>query len=62
MDFNQDVLLFFDQHQTVLPLYEEFAGKMVTQSPDSKIKVQKTQITFSNHHVYACVSSIVKQV
>lgn len=57
MDFiNPDILLFFNQHQTVLPLYEAFAGKMVTQFPDSKIKVQKTQITFSNRHVYAGVS------
>ena len=57
MDFiNQDILLFFNQHRTALPLYEEFAGKVVTQFPDSKIKVQKTQITFSNRHVYACVS------
>lgn len=36
MDFiNQDILLFFTQHQTVLPLYEAFAGKMATQFPDS---------------------------
>ena len=57
MDFiNQDILLFYNQHRTALPLYEEFAGKVVTQFPDSKIKVQKTQITFSNRHVYACVS------
>ena len=57
MDFiNQDMLLFFNQHQTALPLYEVFASKVLTQFPDSKIKVQKTQITFSNCHVYACVS------
>ena len=57
MDFiNQDILLFFNQHRTALHLYEVFAGKVVTQFPDSKIKVQKTQITFSNRHVYACVS------
>ena len=57
MDFiNQDMLLFFNQHQTALPLYEVFASKVLTQFPDSKIKVQKTQITFSNRHVYACVS------
>ena len=53
---HQDILLFFNQHQTVLPLYEAFSGKMATQFPDSKIKVQKTQITFSNRHIYACVS------
>lgn len=53
---NQDVLLFFNQHQTMLPLYEAFAGKIAARFPESKIKVQKTQITFSNRHVYACVS------
>lgn len=57
MDFmNQDILLFFNQHQTLLPLYEMLAGKVVIQFPDTKIKVQKTQVTFSNRHVYACVS------
>ena len=25
---NQDVLLFFNQHQKVLPLYEVFAGEL----------------------------------
>ena len=53
---NQDVLLFFDQHQTVLPLYEAFAAKVAAQFPDCRIRVQKTQITFSNRHVFACVS------
>ena len=57
MDFFwQDVYRFFDGHQTALPLYEAFAHKMAAQFPGSKIKVQKTQITFSNRHVYACVS------
>lgn len=53
---NQDVLLFFNQHQKVLPLYEVFAGEMANRFPESKIRVQKTQIIFSNRHVYACVS------
>ena len=53
---NQDTLLFFNQCRTALPLYEAFADKIATQFPNSKIKVQKTQITFSNRHVYACVS------
>ena len=57
MDFiNQDIILFFDQHQTLLPLYEAFVGKMMARFPDTKTKVQKTQITFSNRHVYACIS------
>lgn len=57
MDFkNQDAILFFMGHQTALPLYEAFAEKLAEQFPDTKMKVQKTQITFSNRHVYACIS------
>ena len=54
--FEQDALLFFDQHQTAWPLYEAFVRRLSAQFPDSKMKVQKTQITYSNRHVYACVS------
>ena len=57
MDFmNRDVLYFFDQHQTLLPLYEAFVEKIAEQFPDTQMRVQKTQITFSNRHVYACIS------
>lgn len=57
MDFmNPDVFMFFDQHQGILPLYEAFAGKLMARFPDTKMKMQKTQITFSNRHVYACIS------
>lgn len=57
MDFiNGKVILFFNQHPALLSLYEAFASQMAAKFPDSKIKVQKTQITFSNRHVYACVS------
>ena len=51
-----DIIFFFDKHRTVLPLYEVFADKTAARFPDSKIKVQKSQITFSNRHVYACIS------
>ena len=35
MDFiNQDIILFFDKHQTLLPLYEVFVGKMTARNPD----------------------------
>lgn len=57
MDFvNQDAVCFFDQHEPVLPLYEAFAEKLAERFPDTRMRVQKTQITFSNRHVYACVS------
>ena len=54
--FEQEALLFFDQHQTAWPLYEAFVRRLSVQFPGSKVKVQKTQITYSNRHVYACVS------
>lgn len=52
----QDVLVFFDNHANALPLYEAFETRLNEMLPETTIKVQKTQITFSNRHVYACVS------
>ena len=52
----QDVLRFFDRHSVALPLYERFADKLTERFLQTEIKVQKTQITFKNRHVYACVS------
>ena len=49
MDFmNQDIILFFDQHQTVLPLYEAFAGKMAARFPDTKTKVRLDSLILWN--------------
>lgn len=52
----QDTLSFFDWHQSVYPLYERFQEKLLSRFPDSRIKVQKSQISFYNRHLYACVS------
>ena len=57
MDFmNPDVCMFFDPHPAALPLYEAFAGMMAERFPETRVRVQKTQITFSNRRIYACVS------
>ena len=57
MDNNvQDTMLFFNQHLAVYPLYEEFQKKLILHYPETKIKVQKSQISFYNRHLYACVS------
>lgn len=57
MDYiEQDTLLFFKEHPATLPVYEAFARKLAGALPNSNVRVQKTQITFSNRHVYACVS------
>ena len=52
----QDTLFFFDRHQAVYPLYACFQEKLLARFPESRIKVQKTQISYYNRHLYACVS------
>lgn len=53
---NEEVLYFFDKHPEALPLYETFEGKVKAIVSDVRIKVQKTQISFYNKHMFACVS------
>ena len=49
-------VMFFEKSAGALALYEAFAGKVMETFPNTAKKVQKTQVTFSNRHVYACVS------
>ena len=51
-----DTLMFFDRHMDVLPLYQAFEEILFDSFPVVNKRVQKTQITFSNRHVFACVS------
>lgn len=53
---NEEVLLFFDKHMDALPLYEELENRIVKEIEDVRIKVQKSQISFYNKHLFACVS------
>lgn len=53
---DQDTLMFFDGHMEALPLYEAFSAELLRRFPATATRVQKTQITFSDRHVYACVS------
>ncbi len=53
---NQDILSFFDGKPEALPLYEVFEQKVLSGVEDVKVKVQKTQIAFSNRHNFAFVS------
>ncbi len=52
----QDELMFFDKHPAAFPLYDAFAGRLFEMFPSTSMRVQKTQITFSNRHVYVCAS------
>ena len=53
---NNDELMFFDKHMAAFPLSEIFKRKLFEMFPSTSIRVQKSQITFVNRHVYACVS------
>ena len=52
----QDTLAFFERHQAAYPLYACFQEKLLARFPESRIKVQKSQISYYNRHLYACVS------
>ena len=51
-----ETLLFFEKQPSALPIYERFAERLYERFPDTKRRVQKTQITFSNRCVFACIS------
>ena len=51
-----DTILFFDKQPDALPLYEAFADAVTKLYPDAEIRVQKSQISFYDVHMFACVS------
>ena len=53
---NTDILFFFNDHMDALPLYERLEELILEQIPGVKIKVSKTQISFSNKRGFAFVS------
>ena len=55
-DLTGDVAAFFDQHEAVYSLYELFCEKLLAEFPDTRVKVQKSQLSYYNRHLYACVS------
>lgn len=53
---NPDALFFFDRNPAALPLFEAFEEKLQRAVGEFTVRVQKTQITYSNRYVFACVS------
>ena len=51
-----DTLIFFEGHMAALPLYEKLAKRVLSEVDNVRIKVQKSQISFYNKHMFACVS------
>ena len=52
----EDVLMFFGGHMEVYPLYKELETQLLQRYPQTHVKVQKTQISFSDRYMFACVS------
>ena len=51
-----DEFLFFNIMPNALPLYEILRSKLLTECPNTSLKVQKSQITFKAKYGYAFVS------
>ena len=52
----EDMLLFFDPMPGAWPIYERLFARAQAQLGPFSVRVQKTQITWTNRHVFACVS------
>ena len=52
----EDILLFFDPMPGALPIYERLFERAQAELGPFSVRVQKTQITWSNRHVFACAS------
>ena len=51
-----DVLMFFEKKPQALPLYALLEKKLFSLGADVTCKVQKTQISFFNKRMFACIS------
>ena len=51
-----DTLLFFEGHMDALTLYEKLEERILSEINNVRIKAQKSQISFYNRHLFACVS------
>jgi hypothetical protein len=57
-----DTLMFFDRMPQALPLYEAFALRLRSELDHVTVKVQKTQISFSNKYNFAFVSLPIRKM
>ena len=53
---DSDTLMFFDAHPKALLMYQAFEELLLDTFSSVNKRVQKTQITFFNRHVFVCVS------
>ena len=55
-ELDEDTLLFFDAHPGALELFAALEEAIFARFPETRKRVQKTQITYYHRHVFACVS------
>lgn len=53
---NLDAMMFFDKMPQAFPLFEAFEERLFKELDKLSVKVQKSQITYTNRHVFTCVS------
>ena len=51
-------IFFFNRDPAVLPLYKAFESRVLAEVHNVTIRVQKTQLTYTNPRVFAAVSSL----
>ena len=54
--YETDVLFFFDGRPLELSLYQTLSARMEAAFPETLVKVQKSQISFYNKHLFAAAS------
>lgn len=50
---NEPILILFDKHPAVLPLYEQLEARILAELSGVSLKVGKTQVSFSNRYGFA---------
>jgi len=55
-EISPEALLLFSEKPQSIPLYLAFDARISVLFPDANKRIQKTQITYFNRHVFACVS------
>ena len=53
---DEEILFFFGAHMDALPIYQALWRLIAEQLPQTRRKVSKTQISFYDRRMYACVS------
>jgi len=51
-----DEMLFFDGHIAAMPLYEKLKDSILAETPQARIEVRKTQISFFTKRMFAAIS------